>query len=87
MLRAYSVRDQKAEAFLRPFFAPTRGMAIRSFTDAVNDPAQEMHKHAPDYFLFELGTFNEDSGEFVSMLVSLGNALEFMESRELKVAK
>lgn len=76
-LRAYSVFDSKAEAYLRPFFAETRGLAVRSFSDAVNDPAHEMCKHAADYTLFEIGHFVVDSGVMVSEIVSLGNALTF----------
>lgn len=80
-LLGFAVFDQKAEAFLRPFFAETKGLAIRSFRDAVNDPAHEMCRHAADYTLFHIGSFNQANGEFeVQRPVSLGNALTFKES-------
>lgn len=77
-LRAYSVYDSKAEAYLRPFFAPSRGLAIRSFADVVNDKTHEVNKHAADYTLFEIGDFDEATGLFISKTPeTLGNALTF----------
>lgn len=76
-LRGYSVFDSKAEAYLRPFFAPTRGLAIRSFADAINDKASDMAKHAADYTLFEIGEFDDSTGLLTSKLESLGNALTY----------
>lgn len=84
-LRAFSVRDQKAEAYLRPFFAPTAGMAIRSFSDAVNDESQEMCRHADDYTLFEIGEFDEMTGTFTPCVPkSLGNALEYKKVTDIR---
>lgn len=61
-LLAFTVYDSKAEAFLRPYFAETKGLAMRAFRDAVNDPSHEMHKHAEDYTLFHIGFFNQQDG-------------------------
>lgn len=90
-LMAFCVRDEKAEAYLRPFFSDTRGSALRAFGDAVNDPQSPFFKHPADYTLFEIGSFNELSGQMTpaTAIVSLGNAVEFIESRgaDLRVAK
>lgn len=64
-LLLFSVFDSKAEAFLRPFLAETKGLAARSFTDACNDPEHEMCKHAEDYTLFCVGEFDQVTGELV----------------------
>lgn len=58
----YAVRDIKADAFMNPFPVNTPGMAERAFTDVVNDPNQPLHKHPADYQLFEVGSFDEDTG-------------------------
>lgn len=58
-----SVRDSALDAFMQPFVAQSRGQAIRSFTDAVNDGSTPMNKHPSDYELFVIGTFDEDIGE------------------------
>lgn len=78
---AYSVFDEKAAAYLQPFFAPTRGLAIRSFADAVNDPAHAFHKHLADYTLFEVGEFDQNLGTFAVFdhAHNLGCALNFLE--------
>lgn len=59
----FTVRDAKAEAYLVPFFARSRGEAIRMLTDAVNDPQHQFGIHAEDYMLFHLGAFDEETGE------------------------
>ncbi len=61
-LIAFSVFDSKAEAFLRPFFTETVGLATRAISDAANDTTSEMHRHAEDYTLFQVGHFDQDKG-------------------------
>lgn len=80
-LLAFCVFDCKAEAYLRPFFAETNGLAIRSFRDAANDPSSEMCKHAADYTLFRVGDFDVLSAKLEACTpLSLGNALTFKET-------
>lgn len=59
-----SVKDRAADAFGRPLFVPSVGLAIRSFTDEVNRKADDnqMYAHADDFDLFELGTFDDSTG-------------------------
>lgn len=85
-LLAYSVYDEKAAAYLQPFFAPTRGLAIRSFADAVNDETHAFHKHLADYTLFEVGEFEQNLGTFAVMdhAINLGCALNFLHKDGLK---
>lgn len=73
-----SIRDSKAEAWLNPMFFLARGQAIRAFSDAVNDPKSDFYKHPEDYVLFELGYFNQLTGEVeVVAPVSLGIGSNF----------
>lgn len=58
-----SVRDSKADAWQSPLFFQSSAQAVRSFIDAVNDRSTEFGKHPEDYTLFELGTFDQRSGE------------------------
>lgn len=58
-----AVRDSALDAFMRPFFVPTTGIAVRSFQDEVKNPDSPMSKHPEDFALFELGTFDEDTGK------------------------
>jgi hypothetical protein len=77
--RVFGIYDSKVEAFLPPFFGKTKSDAIRSITDLVNDPQHNFHKHAEDFTLFELATFNEDLGEIMphESKISLGCFIEF----------
>lgn len=59
---AYAVRDSKAERYLPPFFAPTRAVAVRMFQQAANDQSHNFNNHSGDYTLFEIGTFDDETG-------------------------
>lgn len=79
-LLLFAFFDQKAEAYLAPFTAPTRGHALRSFSDAVNDETTLFHRHAEDFFLFEIGSFDLQDGKFEQAAtgnVALGNGVRF----------
>ncbi|WNK12737.1 MAG: nonstructural protein [Microvirus sp.] len=62
IIKMFSVRDNAVEAWLQPFFAPTTGAALRSLTEAVNDPSHQFAKHASDYTLWEVGAFDDATG-------------------------
>lgn len=79
-IRIYSVHDQKAEAYLQPFFATTDGQATRTFSDYVQDPQTTFGKHPEDYTLFMIGTFNDQNSEIEKITpLSLGNGIEFSQ--------
>ena len=59
LLKVFSVRDMKAEAFLQPFFTPTQGSALRAFGDACNKTDSPFYLHPNDYVLYEIGTYND----------------------------
>lgn len=59
-----AVWDEKLQAFMRPFYAPRIGGAVRAFTDEVNRDGSEMGQHPEDYTLFELGEWNDEDGLF-----------------------
>lgn len=61
-LVAVAVKDLAVGAFMRPFFVQSRGVANRSFADEVNNAESPMNKHPEDYELYELGSFDEESG-------------------------
>lgn len=71
--QVYVVRDSKAGAFLRPFFTPTEGLALRAISDALDDSSSDFFRHAQDYDLYRLGSYDDACGKF-----SLLNAPEHM---------
>lgn len=60
-----SVYDSKAAAFLPPFTLPTIGMAKRTFADCAQDLGHAFARHPGDYTLFELGWFDDSTGQLV----------------------
>jgi hypothetical protein len=62
-----SVRDSAADAFGRPFFMSSVGIAIRSFTDEVNNetPDNPLNKHPKDFALYELGEYDDNTAMIV----------------------
>lgn len=64
-----SVYDTAVQAHGRPLFVPSKGAALRSFTDEVNREAADnpMWAHPDDYILFELGAFNDATGVVMGM--------------------
>lgn len=61
-LKVFSVRDEKVEAFMTPFYGRARGEAMRSFLNAVADEGHQFAKNADDYVLYEIGEFDDQSG-------------------------
>jgi hypothetical protein len=61
-----SVRDLAAEAFGRPMYLQSLGVAIRSFTDEVNreDKDNQLFNHPDDFDLYELGVFDDSIGKY-----------------------
>lgn len=59
-----AVWDEKLQSFMRPYYAPKIGGAVRAFSDEVNRAGSEMGQHPEDYTLFELGTWNDEDGTF-----------------------
>lgn len=71
------VRDVKLDAFNRPFCAPTVGAAIRAFGDECLRDGTDMFKHPEDFELYQLGFFDETSGEFVNERKQISLASNF----------
>lgn len=61
-----SVFDSALGAYSRPFFVPSTGMAVRSFSDEVNRPGEDnpMFAHSEDFVLFQLAQFDDFDGTF-----------------------
>ena len=61
-----SIKDRAADAFGRPFYVPSVGVAIRSFQDEVNRASEDnqMYQHPDDFDLYDLGSFDDNTGSF-----------------------
>jgi len=79
-LRLFAVRDVKAEAFNAPFCFQTAGQALRAFSDEVNNPNSSLSKHPEDFFLYELGVYEDSTAAFTILPAPrlLGTAADFV---------
>lgn len=82
IIKIFTVFDQKAEAYLPPFFMSHEGQAQRTFTDCINSPEHSFGAHPEDYTLFALGDFDDSNASFqpLSTPKSLGKGIEFVNS-------
>ena len=77
-----SVKDRAADAYGRPMFVPSTGVAIRSFSDEINrqEAENQLYNHPDDFDLFEFGTFDDNTGKFdlheEPKLLSLGKQVK-----------
>lgn len=58
----YSIYDSKVEGYMQPFFLPNDQVAMRAFSDLVNEDNHDLNRHPEDYTLFNLATFDPTSG-------------------------
>lgn len=73
-VRVFSVLDAKVGAFAQPWFSATLGSGIRAFVEAARDPNTTLAKHPADFELWQLGEFDDSTGEFLNDRQNLGNA-------------
>lgn len=75
----FSVYDNKAAAYLPPFYQHTKGMAQRAFADAASDDSHAFYRNPDDYHLVQLGWFDDNTAmvEWFPNPMPLGTAREF----------
>jgi hypothetical protein len=77
-----TVKDRAADAYGRPMFVPSAGVAIRSFSDEINrnHAENQLYNHPDDFDLYELGEFDDNTGLFSlheqPKLLSLGKQVK-----------
>jgi hypothetical protein len=66
-LKIYTIYDDKACSFLTPFFAVNDSVALRQFSDLVNDSQSLVFKHSSDFALYSCGSFDMLSGLLIPL--------------------
>lgn len=66
MLKVFSVKDVKADAFSAPFFTSNRATAERDFRRLLSDPQSHPFHNPQDFELYELGNWDPTVGVIVS---------------------
>jgi hypothetical protein len=81
-----SIKDTAADAFGRPAFVATEGVALRQFQDEVNRASDDnqLYKHSQDFHLYYLGLFDDSTGVFdlleTPKLITRGNDVMIKET-------
>lgn len=79
-LNVYSVYDNKALRFHRPYFLGTHLEAIRAFGETCADEKGMLAKYPADYSLFFIGTFDEETARMETLetpVQQIASAAEF----------
>jgi len=80
--KIYCIYDNKIASFGVPFFASLREVAYRHMRRAVANPALDVAQFPSDFVLFEMGEFNDATGEFNPEVspMNLGPLTQFKEA-------
>lgn len=62
--KVYSIYDQKAGIYNKPFYMINEQVATRSCIDLLDDPSTDLAKHPEDFTLYELGDYDDTSCTF-----------------------
>lgn len=89
MTKIFAIYDNKAEAFMQPFYATTVGLALRIFADNVSNPESILHKNPNDFVIYEIGEFDDQTGEVINWTENknLGMAIEYHPSNKMEAIK
>jgi len=78
--KIFAIWDDAAKAYMQPFVRPTTGLAIRDFTNLVNDPQSVVSRHTASFTLFQLGTWDDSNGAFKNDNTVVLSALQVKET-------
>lgn len=88
IVQVFSIYDTKARIYSRPFFAINGETAGRMFGAAALDASTELAKYPLDFFLFHVGSFNDEQGVFDNLPapVNLGAAATYINAEKGQLA-
>lgn len=67
LLKAFSIRDTKAEVFNTPFFQKTHGEAERAFKRLTADQQSMIAQYPEDYDLYYIGEYDDQTGKLITI--------------------
>lgn len=65
-MKLVALYDRVTEAFAPIMTVRTRGEAIRSFRQEIQNKESPIHKNPTDFELYELATYDEQNGQIVA---------------------
>lgn len=83
LTRMYAVKDLKVDGMPLPSPAPSDGVAMRSFRDAVNGGDPTFSSHPEDFILYYVGSWDHEAGEYVDQnAFPLVKAIDLVEMEQ-----
>lgn len=79
--KVYSIFDEKAQAYMRPFYFNHHGEALRAFQSSCSEKDGNLSKFPGDFKIYCLGEFEPISGKFTSYKepIFLANATDYVK--------
>lgn len=65
IVKLYAIFDRASGVYDGPMPSKTDGLVTRGFIDMANNKDHPIGKHPEDYTVFELGTWNDATGEII----------------------
>ncbi len=62
ILKMFSIYDRMSEIYQPPCYFHTVGHALRAFSSLFVNPESNYHIHAADFQVWEIGTFDDQTG-------------------------
>ena len=75
----YAFRDTKI-GYMQPFLQQNEAVALRTLKIAVNDEKSQIRAMAEDIQLYQVGTFDDETGEIKANLKFVANAIDHKET-------
>ncbi len=84
-LLAFSVYDEKSQAFAHPFFTSAIGIASRMMSDWANNKDTLVGAHPEDFVLYHVGYWLDDQAKFDNNQtpVRIGAANDYIEPKQM----
>ncbi len=81
---AFTIYDEKAEAFGTPLFSPAIGQASRMFADLANNKETAVGAHPEDYTLYHIGYYESENGRMdnTTTPIFIGKATDYVDKAE-----
>jgi len=88
-LLAFTIRDDKSEHFMQPFFCSALGQASRQFGDSVLKEGSLIHDHPEDFGLYHTGYFDSETGKMIpnEQVNLIARGPDFLPAQHLKEVK
>lgn len=79
-MQIFTIRDSKAEAYMKPFYAENTAVAMRMIQESAMDNASMFRRYPSDFELYMIGKFDEKTGIIKGKDgVNLGRIVDFLQ--------